>query len=106
MNRGLERSERMKHFDPEEYSLNNLNSNDKQLYDCLNSFIDEFLQDSQVVDYLANKDMGTVEKELAKERLAPFLNYLSEKARFHLAEWVISRIESYSNSETTHNNNA
>lgn len=87
----------MSYFNPELYNEDNLKVEDKKRVDELRTALNEILNNGVVGEYLNDKSIGKLERELLKEKLKPFLEFINNKAEFFISDMIISIVENYEN---------
>lgn len=87
----------MSYFNPELYNEDNLKDDDKKRIDDLKIALNEILNHGIISEYLNDKELGKLEREFAKEKLKPFLEFINNKAEFFISDMIISIIENYDN---------
>lgn len=90
----------MKEISPDAYCVDNLNSNDKIFCDAVD-FISNAIFSIDSVDEFCNQSaLGHIEKELLKEKLIPFVEFLSNKTDYELHEYIVSCVDKYNLTDT------
>ena len=82
------------------YQPENLNPNNKRVYDCLEKNLNRLLGDEVIEDYFSefyDRDCHVMKRtrSLISEQLLPFLQYLREKADSYKLDVIFDSIECY-----------
>lgn len=89
--------------DDETYRIDLLNERDKEAAVAMTSLSSDILSDDIVNDYIERfiqkSNGGNVISSLVKEAILPFVNYLKELSDYHICNFIIDKIDNYSEQE-------
>lgn len=82
--------------DADIYDSDNLKEHDKKALDLLLDSSEELFSEQKVNEYLRELEFGKNTKEMIKEFLLPFIEYLKDEAYRMSIEFLIKTIDDYS----------
>lgn len=81
------------------YKPEHLKKHDKETLDRIETVRQEVLNDSVVEDYIESKTMGSSIQAIYRDVLKEFIGYLSERVEYAKVDFILERIDSYSEEE-------
>jgi len=89
--------------DDETYRIDLLNERDKETAVAMTNLSDNILSDEIVSDYIERfiqkSNGGNVISSLVREAILPFVSYLKELSDYHICNFIIDKIDGYSEQE-------
>jgi len=80
---------------PNEYCVDNLKKEDKSFCNAIEYISNAVFSIDCVEEFCNQFSLGSIERELLKEKLIPFVEFLSNKTDFELHEYIVSCIDKY-----------